>query len=84
MGLPAHPVTLSPQEIAELNRKLADARHNINNNLALVVASLELLRRKPDAMERVIDNLSRQPQKIVEEMREFTQRFEAVLQITRD
>jgi hypothetical protein len=84
MGLPAQPVTLSPQEVAALDQRLADARHNINNHLALVVASLELLRRRPEAMDRVLDNLSRQPQRIVDDLRDFTQSFEATMQITRD
>ena len=84
MGLPTQSVTLSPQEVAALHQRLADARHNINNHLALVVASLELLRRRPDAMDRVMDNLSRQPQRIVDDLRDFTQSFEAAMQITRD
>ena len=38
MLLPAQPVTLTPEQIAELNKKLSTMRHDINNSLALVLA----------------------------------------------
>jgi len=44
MALPTKPVTLSVAELQELNRKLSDMRHDINNHLSLMVAALELVR----------------------------------------
>ena len=46
MALPSEPVTFSPGELQELNRKLSDMRHDINNHLSLIVAALELIRYK--------------------------------------
>jgi len=44
MAFPTEPVTLTVGEVQELNRKLSDMRHDINNHLSLMVAALELIR----------------------------------------
>jgi hypothetical protein len=46
MTLPTAPVTLTIGELEDLNRKLSDMRHDINNHLSLMVAALELIRYK--------------------------------------
>lgn len=79
MGLPDKTITLTPSQIADLNRKLSVMRHNINNHLGLVVAAAELMRRKPEAAERMLDNLLQQPERIAAEMRGFSSEFETVL-----
>jgi hypothetical protein len=84
MGLPRQTVPLSPEQVADLSGKLADLRHNVNNHLALMVAALELIRRKPDAAARMINNLNEQPQKILEEIKKFSVEFEKTLMITQD
>ena len=84
MGLPRQTVPLSPEEVADLSRKLADLRHNVNNHLALMVAALELIRRKPEMVERMVNNLTEQPQKILDEIKKFSEELERALQITRD
>ena len=84
MGLPSQIVPLTPQEVADLSVKLSDLRHNINNHLALTVAALELIRRKPDVASRMINNLSEQPQKILDEIKKFSDEFEKTLRITPD
>ena len=84
MGLPRQTVPLSPEEVADLSRKLADLRHNVNNHLALMVAALELIRRKPEMVERMVNNLTEQPQKILDEIRKFSEDFERTLKITHD
>jgi hypothetical protein len=84
MGLPSQPVALTPEQVAVLSRKLSDLRHNVNNNLALMVAALELIRRKPDSVPRMITNLTEQPQKILEEIKKFADEFEKTLKITPD
>ncbi|MEW6161245.1 MAG: hypothetical protein AB1813_27765, partial [Verrucomicrobiota bacterium] len=68
MGLPNEPVTLSPQHIRDLNQKLSNLRHNVNNHLSLVLAAAELIRRKPDLSARMLDTLTEQPQKIMDEV----------------
>jgi hypothetical protein len=84
MGLPTQAVSLSPEEVAELDRRLAEMRHSINNHLTLVVTALELIRRKPDAAERLAANLVDQPQRIREDIGQFSQDLEKALRITRD
>lgn len=79
MGLSDNQGEVSPEAVRELGSKLATMRHNINNNLALLVAALELLKRKPDMAPRLLESMSQQPDKIVEEMRQFSDAFESAL-----
>jgi hypothetical protein len=83
MVLPDKPVTLTAEEIAELNKKLSTMRHDINNNLSLVMAAVELVRLKPDSMTRLIPTLSEQPAKISESMTRFSVEFEKAFGIKR-
>ena len=84
MGMPQTPVTLTPEQVAELNEKLATTRHDINNNLSLIVAAVELIRRKPELTPRMIESISQQPDKIIAQMRAFSAEFEQTFGITRD
>ena len=81
MGLPSQPVTLTVEQVSELNRKLSDMRHNINNNLAVFVAYVEMLRLKPATVENV--RVSEQALKISESLTKFSREFERVFGITR-
>ena len=83
MGLPKEPVTLSVAQLEELNRKLGNMRHDINNNLSLIVAAMELIRHKPQMTERMIATLGEQPAKIGDSLAKFTAEFEKTLGITR-
>jgi hypothetical protein len=84
MGLPQQPVTFEAQQVAELSQKLAMMRHNINNNLALIVAALELVRRKPEMSQKLIENMAQQPDRIITEIRRFSDEFESAFGITRE
>ena len=84
IGLPRETVPLSPEQVSDLNRRFADLRHNVNNHLALMVAALELIRRKPEMIDRMVNNLTEQPQKILEEIKIFSEEFEKTLRITRE
>ncbi len=84
MGLPKAAVTLTPEQIADLNKKLAHMRHEINNQLALVVAALELIRFRPDSREKMLDTVGQQSPKITAEIAKFSQEFEQQFGITRD
>jgi hypothetical protein len=84
MGLPPERISLTPEEIGALNQKLSDVRHSINNHLTLVVTALELMRRKPDAIPRMLDTLVEQPQRIRDDILRFSLEFEHTLRITRD
>jgi hypothetical protein len=84
MGLPKNPVTLTPTQMEELGRKLSQLRHNINNHLSLIVAAAELIKRKPEMGPKMMDSLVDQPQKIVDEVRKFSDEFNHALGISRD
>ncbi len=83
MGLPNHPVSLTAEQIAELNRKLSGMRHDINNHLSLILAALELIRHKPEMTERLVATVAEQPPKITGAVTRFSGDFEAAFGITR-
>ncbi|HVV71801.1 MAG TPA: hypothetical protein VHI52_09935, partial [Verrucomicrobiae bacterium] len=63
---------MSVAQLEELNRKLSDMRHDINNHLSLIVAAVELIRHKPQMTERMVATLSEQPARITEAVRKFS------------
>ncbi len=67
MALPNAPVTLSVEQIGELNRKLSMMRHDVNSKLTQISLAVELLRLRPDGGERWLGMMAEQPQKIVAE-----------------
>jgi hypothetical protein len=83
MALPAEPVTLSVEQINELNQKISTLRHDVNNNLSLIMATVELIRRRPETAERMWDTLEEQPRKVVESVSQFSRELEALLHITK-
>jgi hypothetical protein len=83
MPLPTQPVTLNVEQIGELKKKLSTLRHDVNNNLALVVATAEIIRRKPESAERLWHGLTEKPHKIAEAVTQFSRELELVLGITR-
>jgi len=84
MTLPTQPVTLTVEQIAELNRQLSNMRHDINNHLSLVLAATELIRAKPHMVERMTATLVEQPAKITAALVRFSIDFEKVFGIKRD
>ena len=84
MAAPDAPVTLTPTEIEQINARLSEVRHNINNHLSLIIAAIELIKRKPDSAERMTATIAQQPDKIIAEMRGFSADFEKTLQISHD
>lgn len=83
MGLPTEPVTLSVAQIELLSRKLATLRHDVNNNLSLIVAASELIRYNPDMLKRMSATLVEQPPKISEQIARFSGEIDQMLGITR-
>jgi hypothetical protein len=79
MELPGQPVTLTVEQIAELNQKLANLRHDLNNNLALIIAGLEVIQYKPHLAERMMATVAEQPPKIVEAVGKFSAEPEKAL-----
>ena len=83
MGLPNQPVTLSVAQIDDLNRKLSDMRHEINNNLSLIMAAVEVIRFKPEMIEKMIASITDQPPKVVHTINQFSEDFEKTFGISR-
>ena len=83
MTLPIEPVTLSVAQISELNQKLSSLRHDVNNKLSIIAASLELIRRRPEDSARLLNSLGEQPRKISEIIAQFSADTESALGITR-
>jgi hypothetical protein len=83
MPLPNQPITLTVAQVAELNTKLSAMRHDINNQLALIVAAVELIRLKPETTERMMEALVGQPSRISASLIKFSAEFEQALGITR-
>jgi hypothetical protein len=83
MPVPSEPVTLTPEQLGELNRKLSNMRHDINNHLSLIVAAMELIRVKPQIADRMLATLGEQPARITDSLSQFSAEFERTLGITR-
>lgn len=83
MVAPNNPVTVTVEQIEELNRQLSKMRHDVNNHLSLVVAALELIRHKPEVRDRMLATLVEQPPKIIAEVNKFSADFERVFGIAR-
>lgn len=84
MTLPTQPVTLTVEQIGELNRRLSNMRHDINNHLSLVLAATELIRSKPHLMERMTATLVEQPPKIAAALQVFSAGFEQMMGIQKE
>jgi TolA-binding protein len=84
MGVPNAPATVTPQQLADLNKKLSHMRHEVNNQLALSVAALELIRFRPELRDKMLDTIAQQSPKITAEIAQFSAAFEEMFGITRD
>lgn len=83
MRLPSEPVQFNVEQIKDLNTKLSILRHDINNNLSLIMAASELIRHKPQMAERMMATLVEQPPKITAAMAKFSAEFEQAFGIVR-
>ena len=83
MGVPNTPATLTAAQLPELNNQLAHMRHEVNNQLALVVAALELIQFRPEMRDKMLATISRQPPLIMAEVAKFSAEFEQAFGITR-
>jgi len=59
-------------------------RHEVNNQLALVVAALELIRYRPELRDKMLETVGQQSPKITAEIAKFSADFEQMFGITRD
>jgi hypothetical protein len=76
-----HSLNLSQLEVIQIAERLSTCRHNINNNLALMVASAEIVKRKPERIDKVIDTIFQQTEKLMNELNSFSENLKKVLDI---
>jgi hypothetical protein len=84
VSVPNVPTTVTPEQLRELNNRLSHMRHEINNQLALVVAALELIRFRPELRDKMLDTVAQQAPKITDEIAKYSAEFEQTFGITRD
>jgi hypothetical protein len=83
MELPGQSITLTAEQIAELSQQFANFRHDINNNLALIMAGLEVVKHKPHLADRMMATVTEQPPKIAGAVAKFADQFDKTLGIKR-
>jgi len=83
MALPQHPVTLTPQQVADLNKRLTLMRHDIKGFLGVQQLAAELFKFKPESGEEMVTTVLQQLPKIISACDSFTAEFERTLGITR-
>jgi hypothetical protein len=83
MNQPTQPVALSVEQIGELCQKLSNLRHDLNNSLSLIAATVELVRHRPTVPEKMWNSLAEQPRKIGDAFTQFSRDLEAALHVTR-
>jgi hypothetical protein len=83
MSSQSQPVTLTAEQVDELNHKLSCLRHDINNHLSLMVAAIEIIRTRPQATERMMATLVEQPPKIAAALTNFSGDLERAIGTSR-
>jgi hypothetical protein len=84
MGATDSSIALTPEQIADLAKGLSHMRHDVNNHLSLIVAACELIKRKPELANRMVENIVQQPEKICADIRTFSDSIELILGIKRN
>lgn len=77
------PLVLTGDQVRSLNEQLSKMRHDINNNLTVLVAAIDLIRYKPDSLDKWLASIRDQPGHINSSLREFSRLFEETLGISR-
>jgi hypothetical protein len=65
--------SITPEELAELQKKFSEIKHSINNALAVMMALSEMSQRRPDYAEKLATNVLAKAPQIVSSLQEFTQ-----------
>ena len=65
--------SISPDELAQLQKKFSEIKHSINNALAVMMALSEMSQRRPDYAEKLATNVLAKAPQIVSSLQEFTQ-----------
>jgi len=63
---------LSPEELAQLQKKYSEIKYSINNALAVMMALSEMSQRRPDYAEKLASTVLNKAPQIVSSLQEFT------------
>ncbi len=66
-------ITISREELRELQSKFSEIKHSINNALAVMMALSEMSQRRPDYSEKLAAAVLTKAPQIVTGLQEFTQ-----------
>lgn len=76
-------VHLTAEQARELHKLLSDCRHNVNNNVSLIMSAMELAQLKPDSLPKMIKTAVDQSKKVTEEVMRYSMDFERIMQAAR-
>ena len=71
--------SITPEELAQLQKKFSEIKHSINNALAVMMALSEMSQRRPDYAEKLATNVLAKAPQIVSSLQEFTQALNETL-----
>ena len=83
MPLPSQPVTLTVEQLTELNGKLATMRHDLNNKLCVIAGAVEVIRIKPQSAQRMLETLLEQSAGMAAAIKKYSDEFDRAFGITR-
>ena len=66
-------ITISREELGQLQAKFSEIKHSINNALAVMMALSEMSQRRPDYSEKLASTVLTKAPQIVSSLQEFTQ-----------
>jgi hypothetical protein len=72
-------LVLSPEQVHAVLEQLRKTRHDINNHLAVIMASAELIRQRPELADRLLESLAAKPAAITEALKALSFELEQAL-----
>jgi hypothetical protein len=82
MALPTTPVTLTVEQVGQLNKTLSEKRHEVNNVLCVIAAAVDLVRINPAQTPKMLAMIAQRAPEIKGHIEEFSRAFEAAMGIT--
>lgn len=81
MALPNQPVTLTVQQIEELNSKLSHLRHQVNNYISIMTMAADVAQFKPEMVRKMPSIIVEQSGNIKDQVKSFSETLERMLGI---
>ncbi len=83
---PTEPVTLTVEQVTQLERELTEMRHDINGDITVLFSAVQLMRYNPSRAQETLANidLSALQEKFRKRVDGFTAEFNRLLQVRRE